>query len=390
MGSPFAFRRWIKTDKGRAIWDSFKLRVPIFGGLVQKTALARFSRTLGSLTRAGVPILESLEIVADTAGNTVVADAVHDCQRGVKGGDSIARPLEQHEVFPPMVVQMMAVGEETGALDEMLDKIADFYESEVEATVDALTSLIEPMLIVVMGVDGRRHDHQPLPAALQHHQAHRVAATVEGCPACAGPMARSRGGPAEAREDRVVPDHAHGPLASPGATSHLGRSRALWWSLAANGGFMVVEIAGGVAFGSLALLADAAHMATDVAGLSIALVAHALMVRPASAWHTYGLQRAEVLGALANGVVLVATAGWILYEAVQRLGSPTDVDGGGVVVVATLGLLVNVGSAILLGRAQGGNLNLRGAYLHMVIDAAGSVAAIVAGLAVVVASCGLG
>ncbi|MGZ8753220.1 MAG: type II secretion system F family protein [Acidimicrobiia bacterium] len=146
------FRRWIKTDKGRAIWDAFKLRVPIFGGLVQKTALARFSRTLGSLTRAGVPILESLEIVADTAGNTVVADAVHDCQRGVKGGDSIARPLEQHEVFPPMVVQMMAVGEETGALDEMLDKIADFYESEVEATVDALTSLIEPLLIVVMGV----------------------------------------------------------------------------------------------------------------------------------------------------------------------------------------------------------------------------------------------
>ncbi len=148
----FGFRRWIKTDKGRAIWDAAKLRVPIFGGLVQKTALARFSRTLGSLTRAGVPILESLEIVADTAGNTVVSDAVHDCQRGVKGGDSIARPLEQHEVFPPMVVQMMAVGEETGALDEMLDKIADFYESEVEATVDALTSLIEPMLIVVMGV----------------------------------------------------------------------------------------------------------------------------------------------------------------------------------------------------------------------------------------------
>ncbi len=105
-----------------------------------------------SLTRAGVPILESLEIVADTAGNTVVSDAVHDTQRAVKGGDSIARPLEQHEVFPPMVVQMMAVGEETGALDEMLDKIADFYESEVEATVDALTSLIEPMLIVVMGV----------------------------------------------------------------------------------------------------------------------------------------------------------------------------------------------------------------------------------------------
>ncbi len=146
------FRRWIKTDRGRGLWDAFKLRVPIFGSLVSKTALARFARTLGALTRAGVPILESLEIVADTAGNTVVANAVHDTQRAVKGGDSIARPLEQHEVFPPMVVQMMAVGEETGALDEMLDKIADFYESEVEATVDALTSLIEPVLIVVMGV----------------------------------------------------------------------------------------------------------------------------------------------------------------------------------------------------------------------------------------------
>jgi type IV pilus assembly protein PilC len=146
------FRRWINTERGRGIWDAFKLRVPIFGGLVSKTALARFARTLGALTRAGVPILESLEIVADTAGNTVVANAVHDTQRAVKGGDSIARPLEQHEVFPPMVVQMMAVGEETGALDEMLDKIADFYESEVEATVDALTSLIEPVLIVVMGV----------------------------------------------------------------------------------------------------------------------------------------------------------------------------------------------------------------------------------------------
>ena len=147
-----AFRRWINTESGRAIWDRFKLRVPIFGPLVRKTALARFSRTLASLTRAGVPILESLEIVADTAGNVVVSDAVHDTQRAVKAGDSIARPLEQHEVFPPMVVQMMAVGEETGALDEMLEKIAEFYEQEVEATVDALTSLIEPILIVIMGV----------------------------------------------------------------------------------------------------------------------------------------------------------------------------------------------------------------------------------------------
>lgn len=148
----FLFRRWLNTTAGRAIWDRAKLRAPIFGTLAQKTALARFSRTLAALTRAGVSILEALEIVADTAGNVVIADAVHDTQVSVKAGDSIARPLERHEVFPPMVVQMMAVGEETGALDEMLEKIAEFYEQEVEATVDALTSLIEPILVVVMGV----------------------------------------------------------------------------------------------------------------------------------------------------------------------------------------------------------------------------------------------
>lgn len=145
------FRRWINTEPGRAKWDAFKLRVPVFGSLVRKTALSRFSRTLAALTRSGVPILESLEIVSHTSGNHVVAIALDDVQRAVKGGDSLARPLENHEIFPPMVVQMMAVGEETGALDEMLDKIADFYDQEVEATVDALTSLIEPLLICVMG-----------------------------------------------------------------------------------------------------------------------------------------------------------------------------------------------------------------------------------------------
>ena len=146
------FRRWINSADGRAKWDAFKLRVPVFGGLVRKTALARFSRTLAALTRSGVGILESLEIVAETAGNEVVSVAVRETQGAVKRGDTLARPLAQHEVFPPMVVQMIAVGEETGALDEMLDKIADFYDQEVSATVDALTSLIEPMLIVVMGV----------------------------------------------------------------------------------------------------------------------------------------------------------------------------------------------------------------------------------------------
>jgi type IV pilus assembly protein PilC len=148
----FLFRRWINTESGRAQWDAMKLKAPVFGQLVRKTALARFSRTLSALVRSGVPILESLDIVAETSGNTVVANAVRDTQGAVKRGEPLARKLEDHPVFPAMVVQMMSVGEETGALDEMLDKIADFYDAEVEATVDALTSLIEPLLIVVMGV----------------------------------------------------------------------------------------------------------------------------------------------------------------------------------------------------------------------------------------------
>jgi type IV pilus assembly protein PilC len=152
IAAVIVFRKWINSEDGRKRWDVIKLKLPIFGKLVRKTALARFSRTLSALVRSGVPILESLDIVAETAGNWVIAKAVHDTQAAVKRGDQLSRNLENHPVFPPMVVQMMAVGEETGALDEMLDKIADFYDQEVEATVDALTSLIEPLLIVVMGV----------------------------------------------------------------------------------------------------------------------------------------------------------------------------------------------------------------------------------------------
>jgi type IV pilus assembly protein PilC len=148
----WSLKRYVSTPAGRRRLDAFKLRAPVFGQLAHKTALARFSRSLAALVRAGVPILDALDIVAETAGNTVVAEAVADTQAAVKAGESLARPLEAHPVFPPMVVQMIAVGEETGALDELLEKIADFYDSEVEATVDALTSLIEPLLIVVMGV----------------------------------------------------------------------------------------------------------------------------------------------------------------------------------------------------------------------------------------------
>jgi type IV pilus assembly protein PilC len=152
IGAPIAFKRWIQTDKGRAKWDAVKLKMPVFGGLVHKTALSRFSRTLSVLMRSGVPILQSLDIVKETVNNTVVSKAVGDVGVSVKEGESIARPLERHHVFPPMVVQMIAVGEETGALDTMLAKISDFYDQEVEATVEALTSLIEPILIAVMGV----------------------------------------------------------------------------------------------------------------------------------------------------------------------------------------------------------------------------------------------
>ncbi len=152
IGFVYGFRRWINSEEGRKRWDAIKLRMPVFGALARKTALARFGRTLSALVRSGVPILESLDIVCETSGNYVVSEAVRDTQQQVKRGEPLSRRLEEHEVFPPMVVQMMAVGEETGALDEMLDKIADFYDQEVEATVNALTSLIEPLLIVVMGV----------------------------------------------------------------------------------------------------------------------------------------------------------------------------------------------------------------------------------------------
>ncbi|HET7488234.1 MAG TPA: type II secretion system F family protein [Acidimicrobiales bacterium] len=151
VGLVWAFKRWIATDKGRGIWDVFKLRIPIFGTLVHKTALVRFSRTLASLLRAGVPILESLDITSETVGNTVMVNAVKDVASGVQRGESMGLPMSKHEIFPPMVVQMLSVGEETGAVDTMLDKVGEFYEQEVEATVDALTSLLEPILIVVMG-----------------------------------------------------------------------------------------------------------------------------------------------------------------------------------------------------------------------------------------------
>lgn len=151
VAAVFAYKRWVRTAAGRQTRDRLFLRVPIFGGLVRKTAMTRFSSTLATLLSSGVPVLESLEITAETVGNVVVADGVRAIGEGAKRGDPMTRPLEDHPVFPPMVTQMMAVGEETGALDTLLRKVATFYEQEVERTVDALTSLLEPLLIVVLG-----------------------------------------------------------------------------------------------------------------------------------------------------------------------------------------------------------------------------------------------
>ena len=131
--------------------DQLKLKIPIFGDLIQKIALARFARTLALLLRAGVPVLQALDIVSEATGNEVMARAAQDVKESVRTGESVAGPLETHEIFPPMVVQMISVGEDTGALDAMLDKIADFYDSEVQATTEALTSLIEPIMIGVLG-----------------------------------------------------------------------------------------------------------------------------------------------------------------------------------------------------------------------------------------------
>ncbi len=152
IGGVFWLKRWIQTDAGRGAWDAVKLKLPVFGGLVHKTALSRFSRTLSVLMRSGVPILQSLDIVRETVNNAVVSKAVAEVSVSVKGGESIAGPLQAHGVFPPMVVQMIAVGEETGAVDTMLAKISDFYDQEIEATVEALTSLIEPLMIAFMGL----------------------------------------------------------------------------------------------------------------------------------------------------------------------------------------------------------------------------------------------
>lgn len=152
VGTIAGFISFKRSTWGRERWDAFKLRIPMkIGDVVQKVAIARWSRTLSALTSAGVPILQAIEITGKTAGNAVIEHSMADVITSVKGGGTITAPLKQASAFPPMVAQMVGVGEETGALDTMLSKIADFYDSEVEAAVKALTSILEPVMIIFVG-----------------------------------------------------------------------------------------------------------------------------------------------------------------------------------------------------------------------------------------------
>lgn len=152
VGIILALRIYTQTQSGRYNRDAFILKTPVFGLLTRKVAVSRFTRTLATLTRSGVPILQALEIVERTAGNEVFAKCIQDAGNSVRNGESLSEPLYRTGEFPPMVTRMIGVGEKTGALEPMLDKIADFYDSEVKAMVDSLTSLLEPMLLVVMGI----------------------------------------------------------------------------------------------------------------------------------------------------------------------------------------------------------------------------------------------
>ncbi len=147
----FVFKRIYRTEKGKYAFDRMFLRSPIFGQLIRKVAVAKFTRTLGTLISSGVPILEGLDVVARTAGNAVIEEAIYKTRESISEGRTIAEPLKETKVFPPMVVQMIAVGEATGALDQMLSKIADFYDQEVDEAVGALTAMIEPLLMVFLG-----------------------------------------------------------------------------------------------------------------------------------------------------------------------------------------------------------------------------------------------
>jgi type IV pilus assembly protein PilC len=147
----FAFQRYYATYRGRRVVDGLVLKLPVLGMIMRKIAVARFCRTLATLTSSGVPILEALDITARTAGNAIIEDAIQDVRKSVEGGKTIVEPLRDSGIFPNMVVQMIGVGEQTGALDQMLNKIGDFYEDEVDAAVAGLVKLLEPVMIFILG-----------------------------------------------------------------------------------------------------------------------------------------------------------------------------------------------------------------------------------------------
>jgi type IV pilus assembly protein PilC len=151
-GLVFAVRSFYRTDRGRHVIDAWLLKMPVLGMILRKVAVARFCRTLSTLISSGVPLLDGLDITARTAGNAIIEDAIHETRRSIERGETVSKPLADTKVFPPMVTQMIGVGEATGALDMMLSKIADFYEDEVDTAVAGLLTLLEPIMISFLGV----------------------------------------------------------------------------------------------------------------------------------------------------------------------------------------------------------------------------------------------
>ncbi|MEI8344835.1 MAG: type II secretion system F family protein, partial [Candidatus Omnitrophota bacterium] len=152
IGGIMLIKQFLASEKGTIWFDGFKLNMPIFGQITRKVAISKFSRTLSTLVKSGVPILNALEIVSKTSGNRVIEDAVDKVRASIREGESISAPLIKTKVFPPLVVRMIGVGEQTGQLEKMLNKIADFYDDQVEAAVTSLTSLIEPLIIAFLGI----------------------------------------------------------------------------------------------------------------------------------------------------------------------------------------------------------------------------------------------
>jgi type IV pilus assembly protein PilC len=151
-GAVYGWFYFIKTKPGRKFWDTYRIRLPIFGSIAHKICLARFTRTLASLVRSGVPILEVLQIVSQTVGNVLMEQAIRTAAADIERGESISSALAKHPIFPSMIIRMLTAGEQTGKIDNMLERVSDFLDEEIETTLSGLTALIEPILIVFLGV----------------------------------------------------------------------------------------------------------------------------------------------------------------------------------------------------------------------------------------------